>query len=129
MQAVFSIQCVIEKGNHNFVPLEQLENVYSQIDIPSDFKEIDSSGWARKEDSLSNHFYKSSLSYSEVKGYFNNFLIKKAWVYNTEETFESISADESRKRFGYKKEGCELWIEYAGLSPKNNWNYGVSLVC
>lgn len=68
--AVCFTQC-IPKGNHNFVSEEQIVNIYSQIDIPAEFNEINSYNTARQESSTSSHFYKSSLSYSEVKDYFN----------------------------------------------------------
>lgn len=69
--AFLSIQCIVEEGNHIFVPLEQLQSIYSEIDIPSEFKEIDSHNNTRQQDSLTSRFYKSSLTYPEVKKYFN----------------------------------------------------------
>jgi len=128
LMAVCSTQC-IPKGNHTFVSAEQMKNIYSQIDIPSDFTEIDSHSTTRQESSVSSHFYKSSVSYSKVKDYFEASLTSKNWVYHKEEAFESISATEIRKRFGYKKAECILWVEYQGLSQSNGWNYGISLVC
>ncbi len=127
-----SIQCVM-KENHSFVSEQQLNNIYSEINLPVDFQQIDSSITTRRESNLETHFYKSSLSYSEAKEFFTTSLADKNWIYDKEEMFESISANDNRKRFGYKKEGCELWIEYNGLSSRNiifnNFNYGVSLVC
>lgn len=129
----FSTQCVFEERNHIYVPLEQVQNLYAQIDLPTDFQEIDSNNNAKRQSTITSHFYKSSLPYSEVKSFFNDSLTRKNWSYNQEEVFEKISADDNRKRFGYKKEGCELWIEYHGLSQKNtilnDFNYSLSLVC
>jgi len=131
--AFFSTQCRFEEKNHIQVPLEQVQNLYAQIDLPSGFQEIDSHSNAKRESTITSHFYKSSLPYSEVISFFNDSLTRKNWIYNQEEIFEKISADDNRKRFGYKKEGCELWIEYNGLSRENtiinNFNYVLSLVC
>jgi hypothetical protein len=129
LAGILSIECTFEENKHTFVPLEQVQNIYSQIELPSDFQEIDSNSSARRQSSLTSHFYKSSLPYLAAKNFFNSSLTRNNWVYDKEEIFESISADEYRRRFGYKKEGCELWVEYGGLSPNNRWNYGISLVC